>query len=158
MIPPSKQNGNKASNPFTLNKMIKYNPIFETTVDESKKLTKFNSYGKAMNDETSSILNSNNPTSSSSNKNKIGSSRYSHVFGDNEEERLMHTKIETTRSAASTRASKFSSNKRITPVNPTSNTEVDEANQNVNTIVQPKNHHFTRSINTMVSKFSIKLV
>jgi hypothetical protein len=109
---------NRTSNPYNL-KPMKSSSVFETTVEDNVKFSKFNSNGKIASNYPPAI-----PQVSSS-KNKIGLSKYSHVFGDIED-RSLSSKFDTTRSAASTRAGKFSSNKIILGVNPASN--IDDVN------------------------------
>jgi len=137
---PKRLINNKSQNPCNL-RTIQNNSIFQTTVDntcvpstskdDTKKFTKFNSFGKINNisntrigNDESSISNSNYP-SSNGNKTKVNLNKYSHVFGDLEEKLNGTTKFDTTRSAASTRAGRFGSNKGLLSVK-ASNTETDE--------------------------------
>lgn len=169
----SRIKSNKTDNPYNIKGSLsnQHNSIFQTTVDESesKKLAKYNSYGKMQNEiserndttTNSNAINIPNFPSSSGNKNKIGLSKYSHVFGDSADDKLAQTKFDTTRSATSTRAGgivRFGSNKAIISVNPCANTETDEVLSKDSNLTNSKQKKVVSLFNIPFSKYYINFL
>ncbi len=133
---------NAPSNPYDLRSQ-RNSSIFQTTVDDTSKLTKLNSQEKINNNEQSSFIK-NTASSGNSVKNKVSLGKYSHVFGDaDDRDRLTPNtnKFDTTRSITTTRITKNDSNLglNVVSVNNNSNTEADEGNYFRSNILKKSN-------------------